>query len=120
MATIPPRSYINALRNTVTPPLSALWPLTRRSSLLLLLEDWPAAKGAWNYLASWASRVAPQKACMQRTSQAGRIVQAMDDEPIVSLDRDVTAKRVGAQTLPIRQRPILHLKWNKEAPHDAR
>ena len=57
---------------------------------------------------------------MQRTSQAGRIVQAMDDEPIVSLDRDVTAKRVGAQTLPIRQRPILHLKWNKEAPHDRR
>ena len=57
---------------------------------------------------------------MQRTSQAGRIVQAMDDEPIVSLDRNVTAERLGAQTPPTRQRPILHLKWNKEAPHDAR
>ena len=57
---------------------------------------------------------------MQRTSQAGRIVHAVDDEPIVLLDRNVTAQRLGAQTPPTGQRPTLHLKWNKEAPHDAR
>jgi len=46
---------------------------------------------------------------MQSTSPAGRIVLTLDDEPVVALDREVTARQPGSQTQTRRHRPILHL-----------
>jgi len=57
---------------------------------------------------------------MQSTSPAGRIVLPVEDEPLVALDREETARRPGSKTPTRRQRPLLHLNWKKEAPHDSR
>lgn len=57
---------------------------------------------------------------MQSTSLAGRIVIPVEDEVLGALDRKGTARRPGSKTQTKRPRPILHLNWKKEVPHDTR
>jgi len=56
---------------------------------------------------------------MQTTSLAGRIVPPVEDEPLVAPDREGTAGRPGSKTPTKRRRPILHLNWKKDVPHDS-
>ena len=57
---------------------------------------------------------------MQSTNVAGRIVLAVEDEPLLALDPEGTGTRPGSRTQTKRARPILHLNWKKKAAHDSR
>ena len=86
------------------PQLSAsgLSPAAHRPCCDLRIDRQPNARGT--IATPRPSRVAPApRPVMQSTSLAGRIVLAVEDEPLVALDREGTAGRPGSKT-PTKRR----------------